>query len=87
MIDHSGVFVLVFSHFADALAADILAAEGNQIPEGAAKYAGWFKLLEDNPVIFHINFQFVPFGNVQGAAKLDGQDDSSQFIHFPDDAC
>ena len=84
MIPHSGGFVSVFSHFPDALAADIFSAEGNQIPEGTAEHAGRFKLLQNDAVILHVNFQFIPFGNVQCTAQFDWQNDSSQFVHFPD---
>ena len=86
---HSGAFFigLIFSHFPDTFAADILAAEGNQIPERAAEYAGGFKLLQNDTVVFHINFQFVPFGDIQGTSQFDGQNDSSQFIYFSNDTC
>ena len=79
-------FFLVFIHFTDAFTAHILAAEGNQIPEGTAEHAGRFKLLQNDPVVFHVDFQFVPFGNIQGTAQLNRQDNSAQFIHFPDNS-
>ena len=78
---------LIFSHFPDTFAADILAAEGNQIPERSAEHAGRFKLLQDDAVIFHIDFQLVPFGDIQGTSQFDGQNDSSQFIYFSNDTC
>ena len=86
---HSGAFFigLVFSHFPDTFAADILSAEGDQITERTAEYACRLKLLQNDPVVLHVNFQFIPFRNVQCAAQFDGQNDSSQFIHFPDNAC
>ena len=87
MMDHSGFFIRilsVFSHFPDALVADILPAEGDQIPEGTAEDTGRLKFLQNDPVIFHVNFQFVPFGNIQRTAQFDGQHDSAQFVHFPD---
>ena len=87
MNNHSGVFLSVFSHLPDALAADILPAEGDQISERTAENTGRLKFLQNNPVVLHIDFQFVPLGNVQGTAQFDGQHNSSQFIHFPDDAC
>ena len=72
----------VFSHFADALAADILLAEGNQTPGGAAENAGRLKLLQHDSVAFHEDFQFIPLGDVQGAADLNGQDNAAQIVNF-----
>ena len=76
---HSGAFFiyLIFSHFPDTFAANILPAEGNQIPERTAEHAGRLKLLQNDPVIFHIDLQFVPLRNIQRTAQLDGQHDSA----------
>ena len=79
-------FFLVFIHFTDAFTAHILAAEGNQIPEGAAEHACRFKFLQNDPVVFHIDFQFVPFRDIQGTAQFNGQNNSAKLIHFSDNA-
>ena len=66
MLTHSGVSVyLILSHFPDTFAADILPAEGDQIPERTAENTGRLKFLQNDPVIFHVDFQLIPFGDVQ----------------------
>ena len=58
-----------------------------QVPEGAAEYTGRFKFLQNNPVVFHIDFQFIPLRDIQSAAQFNGQNNSAKFIHFSDNAC
>ena len=70
-------FFLIFGHFLDAVLADILPAVGNQTPGGTTEHAGRFKLLQDDPVILHVDFQFIPLGNVQRPPEFNGEYDSS----------
>ena len=51
-----------------------------------AEHAGGLVLLQDDAIILGEDLQFIPFSNVQNSAQLDGQYDSSQFIHFTNDS-
>ena len=73
---------LVFYQLLDAFLADILSAVGNQAPGGSAEEAGRLKFLQNDPVIFHKNLQFIPFFNVQRAAQLNRQNNSAQIINL-----
>ena len=88
MASHPGTFILdsmlVFSHFADAVLADILAAVGDQAAGGSAENTGGLELLQDDPVILHENFQFVALSNIQSPPQFDRQHDSAELIHFTD---
>ena len=64
---HAG-HLLIFGHFLNAVLADILSTVGQQAPGGAAENAGRLKLLQDDAVIFHIDFQLVTLRNIQCAA-------------------
>jgi hypothetical protein len=79
-------FFSVFRHFVDAVLAHILPAVGNQTPGRATENTGRLKLLQDDPVILHVDFQFVPLFNIQGTAKLDGQNNSAKIINLSDDS-
>ena len=74
-------------HVPDAFLTNILPVIRDQTVGRTAENTGGFKLLQNDPVIFHIDFQFIPLGDVQCAAQLDGQNDSSQLVHFPNDTC
>ena len=76
-----GIF-LVLHQFLDALLADVLSPVGNQTPGRSAEQAGWLEFLQNDPVIFHKNLQFVPFRNIQRAAQFDWQNDSAQIINL-----
>ena len=41
-------------------------------------------LLQNDPVAIYKNLQFIPLSNVKIAPKLNGENDSSQFIYFAD---
>jgi hypothetical protein len=73
---------LLLPDISDALLTDILSPVGYQSPGTGAENAGRLILLENNPIILHVNFQLIPLGNVQGAAKLYRKHDSSQFIYL-----
>ena len=79
--NHSGlVFYSDISDLLGALATDILAAVTHHCPGGAAKDAGRFILLQHDPAIFHEYLQLIPFRNIQRAAQLNRQDDSSKIV-------
>lgn len=78
----AGISFSLLCHFADALLANIFSAIGNQASGRAAEDAGRLKLLQNDPVILHIDLQFVPFGNIQRTPQFNRQNDSSQIINF-----
>ena len=71
----------------DAGLANILAFKRNQTLRRCAEDAGRFQLLQNDPVIFHENFQFIPLSDIQHSPQLDGKNDSSELINLANDAC
>ena len=72
---------------ADTSAAHILPTIGNQSLGGSTEHAERLKLLENDLVVIHKNLQFIPLVNIQRAADLNGKNNPTQLIHFPDYTC
>jgi hypothetical protein len=69
-------------HIVDAIHAHILAPVGYQAKAGTAENTGGLVLLQHDLIVIHINFQLVPFPQIQSAAQLDGKHDSSLLIYL-----
>ena len=61
---------LFLSDTADTLLTNILAPVGNQTSGACAEHTGGLILLENNPIILHINLQLIPLCDVQSPAKF-----------------
>ena len=68
---------LVFSHFLDAFLTHVFSAVGNQPSGRTTEQACGLKFLQDDAITLHVDFQFIPLLDIQGAAQFDGQDNSS----------
>ena len=66
--------------------ADIFPLEGCNVPGIPTKNAGGLVLIQDDRRPVHINLQGVALRDVQGAAQLDRQYDTSQFIDLTNDS-
>ena len=75
----------ILSDLPGTFLADIFPPVGNEPLLGRAEDAGGLVFLQDDAVILHEDLQLIPFRDVQGAAKFDRQDDTSQIVHFSND--
>ena len=66
----------------DAVGADVLALVVDYIAAFVTEYAGRLILVQNNIVAFNKYFKSISFGDIQGAAKLDGQNDTQQLVNF-----
>ena len=67
-----------------ALLADIAALIVDNVLCVATEDAGRLILFQNNRRAFYINFQRIALCNLQSTTKLNGQDNASQLINFPD---
>ena len=58
----------------------------HQIPGRCAENTRRFIFFQDYFIIIQINFQFVPYGNIQRTPQFDRQNDSSQLIDLTDNS-
>ena len=77
----TGLFFVsvLFGKFANAMFANVFAFEFGNTVGASAENACGFIFFKHNGVIVDIYFKSVFYFNVKGAAKFDGQDDSSKF--------
>lgn len=68
-----------------AVGADILALEVDDILSIGAEDAGRFVLFQDDGIALSINFDGISFGDVQGPAELDRDDQSSEVVKLSND--
>ena len=67
----------------DALRADVLAVEHDDVFGVITEDTGGLILPQNNGRTIHIDLKGIFLRNVQGAAQLDGQHDTAQLINFP----
>lgn len=77
--------LLDIAHILNALHADISAMVADKTAGRTAENAGRFILLKNHFVIIQVNFQFIPFRNIQGAAQFNGKNNSAQLINSSND--
>ena len=65
--------------------ADILSFVGDNALGVIAEHTGRCILFQHNGFSVHIDLQRILLSNIQRPAKLNGQNDPSQFVHFSDD--
>ena len=70
----------------DALGADILAAENDDIPGVITENAGGLIFFQNDGRSIHIDLQGVFLRDIQCTAQFDGKDDTAQLIDLPDNA-
>ena len=66
----------------DALGADILAVEGNNILGAVTEDTGRLIFLHDDIGAIDVNLETVALCDVKRTTKLDGEDDASQLVDF-----
>ena len=77
---------LLVHQLTDAVGADILALEVDDILGVITENTGGLILFQHDGRAVHIDLQGVLLRDVQGAAQLDGQHDAAQLVHLPYDA-
>ena len=65
-----------------AFVADIFTTECHKTPGRSTEGAGRLKLLQHDFSVVNKNLHFIANFNIQSSAKLNGQHNSAQFIHF-----
>lgn len=65
---------------------NISAVIAYQIAGTSTEYARWLIFLQHDLIIIQIYFQLILLYNIQGTAKLNRQNDSSQLINFTNDS-
>lgn len=68
-----------------AVGADILALEVDDILSIGAEDAGRLVLFQDNGIALSINLDGISFGDVQGPAELNRDDQSSEVVKLSND--
>ena len=69
----------------DAVLADVLSAEGDNVLRFVTEDAGGLILFQHNGGAVHIDFQAVLLCNIQGASQFYRKYNAAQFIYFPND--
>ena len=72
--------------FLEAIGADVLAAEVDDILGIIAENTGGLVLFQDDGGSIYIDLQRVLFGDIQSTPELDGENDSAEFIDLSDNA-
>jgi len=62
--------------------ADVFPPVIRQSPGRTAEQTGWLVLLQYDSISIQIDFQRIPFLNIQSPAKLNRKNDSAQFVNF-----
>ena len=82
----SGVFVFAkskaVSQGRSAFGADIFALVAEDVLVAVAENAGGLELFQHDGVLRHEDLQRIAFGDVQSAAKLNGDDDAAKLVNF-----
>ena len=66
----------------DAVGADVLALVIDDVFGAVTENAGRVILMKNNVITINKNLESILFSNIQGAAKFDGQNDTSELINF-----
>lgn len=86
----SAVFCLLRSNLVlkllDAVGADVLALVIDDVFGAVTENAGRVILMKNNVITINKNLESILFSNIQGAAKFDGQNDTSELINFSDNS-
>lgn len=77
----------LFPHGADTVGADVLPAEIDDALRAVAEDTCGLVFAQNDGVSLHIDFERVPFRNVQRPPQFYGKHNSPQLIHFPDNSC
>ena len=70
----------------DAVEADVFALEVDHVLGVIAEDAGGLILFQNNGGAVHIDFQRIFFGDIQGAAQLNGKNDPAKLVDFAHDS-
>ena len=76
----------LFLQLFNAVRADVLTFVIDDVLGAVTENAGGMILMKNNVISVNKNFESILFSNIQGAAKLNGQNDASELIDLSDNS-